>query len=88
MVSINYWNKLSEEEKIEFKTYSSQYIRAVNESEARDGYEFLLLYSVQSKNGFYFIAKENTDEPLAGITSKSKKVIETLYADAGQNYGR
>jgi hypothetical protein len=46
------------------------------------------MYPIQSKGGVFFMAKEDSAEPFAGITSVSKKVIETLQADAGQNYGR
>lgn len=88
MVSTAYWNKLSEDEKTEYKALSSDFINAVKNSDANDGYEFALMYPVQSKDDVYFMAKEGNDEPFAGITSNSKKVIETLYADASQNYGR
>ncbi len=88
MVSVSYWERLSAEEKSEYQKYSSNFIRAVQKSDARDGYDFTLLYPVQSKNGLYFMAKEGSSEPFAGITSSSKRLIETLQADAGQNYGR
>lgn len=88
MVSVSYWDRLSEEEKAEYKLYSSKFVKAVQKSDARDGYEFTLMYPIQSKDGVFFMAKEGATEPFAGITSSSKKVIETLQADAGQNYGR
>ena len=88
MVSVSYWDRLSEEEKAEYKLHSSKFVKAVQKSDARDGYEFTLMYPIQSKGGVFFMAKEDSAEPFAGITSVSKKVIETLQADAGKNYGR
>lgn len=88
MVSVSYWERLTDEEKSEYKKHSAKFVRAVQKSDANDGYDFTLMYPVQSKDGVYFMAKEGSSEPFAGITSSSKKVIETLQADAGQNYGR
>ena len=88
MVSISYWEKLTDEEKSEYRKHSSKFIHAVQASEARDGFEFTSMYMMRSKSGTYFMAKVDSDEPFAEIVSKSKRVIETLLADAGQNYGR
>lgn len=88
MVSVTYWERLSEDGKTEYKRYSGKFLRAVQKSDARDGYDFTLMYPIQSKDGVYFMAKEGSSDPFAGITSTSKKIIETLQADAGQSYGR
>ena len=88
MVSVSYWQKLTAEEQDEFKKVSSKFIQAVQSSDAYDGYDFFNKYHVQTRNGVYFLAKEGSDEPFAGIVSQSKRLIETLQADAGQNYGR
>lgn len=88
MVSISYWERLNALEKDEYKKYSSLFIKTVQNSGTRDGFEFTSLYVIKSQDNIYFLAKEGSCEPFAGITSNSKKVIETLYADAGQNYGR
>lgn len=88
MVSISYWERLNSLEKDEYKKHSSLFIKAVQNSGTRDGFEFTSLYAIKSQDNIYYIAKEDSCVPFAGITSKRKKVIETLYADAGQNYGR
>lgn len=88
MVSTSFWNRLSEEEKSEYRGLSSRFIKAVMKSDAKDGFEFCEMYKIKSENGLYFLSKENSNEIFADITSKSRLVIETLQADAGQNYGR
>ncbi len=88
MVSTSYWNRFSEEEKAEYKEFSARFIKAVMNSDARDGFDFCEKYKVKSKNGLYFLSKEDSEIIFADITSKSRLVIETLQADAGQNYGR
>lgn len=88
MVSESYWNRLTEDEKKEYQKHSSRFISAVKKSDAFDGYDFSTKYLVQSENGVYFLAKKGSSDAFAGITSTSKRVIETLQADAGQNYGR
>ncbi|CAA0097169.1 Uncharacterised protein [BD1-7 clade bacterium] len=88
MVSVENWIRLSDEEKKEYQTLSSGFIEAVQMSGARDGYDFGLMYRIHFKDGVFFLARECSGEPFAGITSCSKKVIETLHNDVVQNYGR
>ncbi len=88
MVSTSYWNRLTEEEKTEYKEYSSRFIKALMNSDARDGFDFCEKYQVKSNDGFYFLSKKDSDVVFADITSKSRLVIETLQADAVQNYDR
>ena len=88
MVSESYWNRLTEGEKDEYNKLSERFVRAVLKSGTLDGYDFASTYLVQSKDGVFFLAKEDSSNAFAGITSTSKAVIETLQADAGQNYGR
>lgn len=88
MVSLNYWQALSEAEKQEYKILAPVFIQAVLNSDTYDGDHFIRTYPIQYQNGLYFMARNDSSEPFAGITSASKKVIITLQADAGQNYGR
>jgi len=88
MVSVYYWEKLSDSEKTEYKKYTANFIKAVQNSDAYDGYDFCNKYLVQHEDGQYFLGKKGSNEPFAGIVSSSKLLIETLWADAGQNYGR
>jgi len=88
MVADSYWNRLTDAEKREYQKYSDHFIREVLKSDAVDGYDFTIKYLVQSRHGVYFMAKEGSTTPFAGVTSTSRRVIETLQADAGQNYGR
>ena len=88
MVSESYWNRLTEAEKVEYQRLSKRFVRAVLKSDTRDGDDFINTYRVHSKDGVYFLAKEGSSSAFAGIRSTSKAVIETLQADAAQNYGR
>jgi hypothetical protein len=88
MVDTGTYNKMSSNEQNEFNKYSSSFIRAVQKSDAVDGYEFEQKYQVQGSENNWFIAKVGSNKPFAGITTKSKAVAEALLSDAAQNYGR
>lgn len=88
MVDTGTYNKLSSNEQNEFNKYSSRFIRAVQKSDAIDGYDFEQKYQIQGSENSWFIAKAGSNEPFAGITTRSKAVAEALLTDAVQNYGR
>ncbi len=88
MVSTTIYKQLSFDEQAEFQALSSKFIRAVENSGARDGIDFAYSYQIKSTEGAWFIAHNDSNEPLAGITSNSKTIVEALFSDAVQNYGR
>ena len=47
MVDTGTYNKLSSNEQSEFNKYSSRFIRAVQKSDAFDGYDFEKKYQIQ-----------------------------------------
>jgi hypothetical protein len=88
MVDIGTWSRLSVEEQSEFRALSSRFIKAVLATGTRDGFEFGDQYSIYEVDGFYYFATEINAEPLGGIKTKSKRVIDALFTDAVQNHGR
>ncbi len=86
MVDQGSWNRLSLEEQNEYQHYSGQFIEAVFASGTADGIDFSQKYKVASEGDFFFLT--NGSSAFAGIKSQSRRVFETLLADAAQNYGR
>ena len=88
MVDNGTWNRLSEAERREFNSYSKRFISAVQKSGTFDGWAFGQEYGVREDSGVYYLARSDDRQPFAGITSKSRAVIDALLTDAVQNYGR
>jgi len=65
---------------------SSRFIKAVQSSNASDGWDFGEKYSVQEVGGLFVITDGTT--PLPGIAHSDRQVMEALYGDAIGNYGR
>jgi L-rhamnose mutarotase len=83
MVGINTWNKLKPAEQEEYGSYHKKFVEAVCADPKALDYEIY-----QDNNHFFFIAQLETAPPYGGIKSKNRAVIETLLADAWQNYNR
>lgn len=89
MVDSGTFNRLSKEEQSEYLSHSSRFITAVQEhSKTIDGSGFGQKYKLQNSDGLWYLVGPENDEPFAGIQSKHKAVIEALFTDAVQNYGR
>jgi hypothetical protein len=86
MVDLVSFNRLSNREKNEFKSYSSKFRETVKESNVTDGIEFNQKIRIEDDSDFYFMISPESKRPFAGIKSKSKMVIETLLLEAYQNY--
>ena len=84
----NTWNNLSKSEKKEIESISPEFIKQVKESDASNGFDFLNKYEVRKTNEIYSIFKKDSDKQFGDFKSKSKKVIDALISDVGQNYGR
>ena len=82
------WDRLSRIDQSEVRQLSDRFIAAVFELTAKDGWEFSQLYAVKESDGVYFIAPHDSTVPLGGIQSTSRAVMEALFTDAVQNYGR
>ena len=80
------WNRLTPEQQSAVRSLTTIFIKAVQSSEASDGWDFSQKYSVQPSGGAYVIS--NGAKPLAGISHPDKQVMEALMTDAVQNYGR
>lgn len=80
------WNRLTVEQQSAVRSLTKRFIKAVQSSEATDGWDFSQKYSVQRSGTSYVIS--NGSKPLAGISHPDKEVMEALMTDAVQNYGR
>ena len=87
-MDINTWNNLSESEKKEIKSLGPEFIKQVKESNSVNGFDFLNKFEIRETNGNYSIFEKSSDLKFGSFVSKSKKVIEALITDVGQNYGR
>lgn len=87
-MDINTWNNLTKSEQTEVKTISPEFIKAVKMSKSANGIDFLNKFEIRNINGKYSIFEKETDLKFGSFESKSKKVIEALITDVGQNYGR
>ncbi|QDT95636.1 hypothetical protein [Gimesia aquarii] len=89
MVDSGTFNRLSKEERSEYLSHRPGFIEAVlNKSYAGDGSDFAEKYKLQNSNGLWYLVGPEDNKPFAGIQSKCKAVIEALFTDAVQNYGR
>ena len=80
------WNRLNLEQQSAVKSLSSTFIKAVQVSDAKDGWEFSQQYSIVLSGDTYIIS--NGINHLSGISHSDKAVMEALMTDACQNYGR
>ena len=87
-MDVNTWNKLTESEQTEVKLLSPEFIKQVKESNSSNGFDFLNKYEVRKINENYSIFEKALDSQFGDFKSKSKKVIEALITNVGQNYGR
>ena len=87
-MDIGTWNRLRKTEQKEVDSMSSAFIKAVQNSKAYDGFDFMNKYEVKKKNNYYLISEKGTGISLGNFQSKNKAVIEALMTDAAQNYGR
>jgi len=87
-MDINTWNNVSKSEKKEIESFSNEFFKKVKESDSSDGFNFLNKYEVRSTNGTYSVFEKDSDLQFGNFKSKSKKVIDTLITNIGQNYGR
>jgi len=88
MVDTGTYSRMSSDEQKEFNKYLSTFIRAVLKSDATDGIEFEKRYTIQKAGNTWFISTPGSHEPFADIKIENKAVIEALFADTVQNYGR
>lgn len=88
MVSGVYMDKLTPEERDEYRSYRGRFISAVQSAGLVDGFDFAEKYRVCDNGSSFYVARPGSAEPLGGVRSTSKGVMETLFANAAQNYGR
>ena len=88
MVDSLTYNKMSSNEQDEYEKYGTDFIQAVFKSKAIDGIDFAKKYKIKSDGDIWYISHMNDNVPLANIKTNSKFVIEALWANAAQNYGR
>ena len=86
MVDIGTWDRLTSEEQSEYRAFHNRFVAAVKASGTGDGVDFLQKYQIVSDGDHYFLT--NGAGVFAGIKSRSRAVIEALFTDAIQNYGR
>lgn len=82
------WNSLSEAEKKEIQLIGTEFKRCVFESNAGNGWDFYEKYEVREINNWFFIYEKNTDKQLGELKFKNRKIIDALFTDTVQNYGR
>jgi len=82
----NLWNRLSSDQQAFIRSVFSRFTQAVFASEAVDGYDFSLKYSIQQQDGNFVIT--NGSNVIGDISHQDKVVMETLMSDACSNYGR
>lgn len=88
MISGVYMHKLTQDERAEYRSYLGRFVSSVQTAGLVDGFDFAEKYQVcESGSGFY-VARTGSVEPLGGIRSTSKGVMEALFANAAQNHGR
>ncbi len=80
------WNRLTAEQQSAVRSLSKSFIKAVQVSEAFDGWDFSQNYSVQPSGNLFVIS--NGTRALPGIAHADKKVLDALMTEAVQNYGR
>lgn len=88
MVDEGTWKRLSPAEQSEFSSYQKRFMKAVQSSGAFDGWDFGQTYQVAKSDGWFFLSTAPDESPFAGISSRSKAVVDALLTDAAQNYGR
>lgn len=85
------WDILSsDEDKKEFNRIvdNDEFVQALLDSEAQDGFELDDRYRLFERDGLYFIALTEEDAPLWNIRSSSQSLIDALFAHAVANFGR
>ncbi len=87
-MNINTWNKLTEIEKEEIRKLSHEFIKAVMQSNATDGWDFGMKYEIRQEGAYYSVVEKSSNVKLGAFKSKSKNVMEALLGDAIVNYGR
>ena len=87
-MDINTWNSLSASERDEVDEMRSDFIKMVLKSNASDGFDFMNKYHVGMYKNFYYIFEKQTKKKFGSFRSRSKAVMDALFTDAVQNYGR
>lgn len=85
------WEILSsDEDKKEFIRIvdNDEFVQALLDSEAQDGFELNDRFRLFERDGLYFIALTEEDAPLWNIRSSSQPLIDALFAHAVANFGR
>lgn len=86
MIDIASWEKLTVEQQKEFGKLEEHFIKSVLASHAKDGFDFLKIYRVEKLEENYVITDRS--EILGDIRHPDEKVINALFTEAVQNYGR
>lgn len=87
-MDIQTWNRLTDDEQMEVKKMSSDFIKKVLSSSANDGWDFSQKFEVRQMDDTFCIYEISTNSIFGDFKSKSQKVIDALMTDAIQNYGR
>ena len=87
-MDINTWNSLTNSEQKEIKQMGAAFTKTVLSSNFADGRDFMMNYEVRCEDDFYFIFEKSTKIKFGNFKSRSKKVMDALMTNAGQNYGK